>query len=82
MTMVSFFLSTVESCGCDHSISFREEEVCPSIPKKEGSQGKSSTESKTSPPHRPPSWLIVGGVGGLVEIGAVFVYSFLVGGFG
>ena len=33
MTMVILFLSPVESCGGDHGISCREEDVCPSSPK-------------------------------------------------
>jgi len=32
--MVNFFLSSVKSCGGDRCISAREEEVCPSSPKK------------------------------------------------
>ena len=34
MTMVIFFLSSVESCGGDHGMSSREEEVCSSSPNK------------------------------------------------
>ena len=37
MTMVIFFLSSVESCGGGNGISSKEEEVCPSSLKKEGS---------------------------------------------
>ena len=36
MTVVIFFHTSVESCGDGHGISSREEEVCPSGPKKEG----------------------------------------------
>ena len=35
MTMVIFFLSSIESCGGDHVISSREEGVWPSSPEKE-----------------------------------------------
>ena len=35
MTMVTFILSSVESCGDDHGISSREEGVWPSSPKEE-----------------------------------------------
>ena len=35
--MVIFFLSSVESCGCEHGVSSREEDVCSSSPKKEWS---------------------------------------------
>ena len=45
---------------------------------------KGSTASPAQNPRQghPPSWLIIGRVGGLVEIGAVFLNSLLVGGFG
>ena len=35
--MVIFLLSSVESCGCEHGISSREEEFCSSSPKNERS---------------------------------------------
>ena len=37
MTMVMFFLASVESCGGGHGISSKGEEVCHSSPKKERS---------------------------------------------
>ena len=37
MTLVILFLSPVKSCGGGHGISSKEEEVCPSSPKKERS---------------------------------------------
>ena len=35
MTMVIFVHSSIESCGGGHGIYSKEEEVCPSSPKKE-----------------------------------------------
>ena len=37
MTMATFLISSVESCGGDHGIFSGEEEVCPSSPKKKRS---------------------------------------------